>query len=62
MNSDERKAVEVLHKVIDFIPFSSYSKKTVGSLIKRLSSEDREKLKSLKSSNIQDRIYLSRRK
>lgn len=61
MNSDERKAVEVLHKVIDFIPFSSYSKKTVGSLIKRLSSDDREKLKSLKYDNIQDRIYLSRR-
>lgn len=56
MNSDERKAVEVLHKVIDFIPFSSYSKKTVGSLIKRLSSDDREKLKALKHNNIQ--VYL----
>lgn len=61
MNSDERKAVDVLHKVIYFIPCSSYSRKEIGSLIKRLSIEDREKLKSLKSSNIQDRIYLSRR-
>lgn len=56
MNSDERKAVEVLHKVIDFIPFSSYSKREVGVLIKNLSKEDREKLKALKHNNIQ--VYL----
>lgn len=58
MNKDERNAVRILHKMIDTIPFVSYDVRRIeiGAMTKRLKSNDREVLKHLKSSNIQDRV------
>ena len=56
MTIDERNAVRILHKMIDFIIVSSHDPKKIGALTKRLSDKDREALKALKAENIQDRI------
>lgn len=58
MNADERNAVRILHKMIDFMHVRSYDLPNieVGAGVKRLSKKDREALKALKAQNIQDRV------
>jgi len=54
LTKEEREAIEVFHKALYGLCYCCYNSRIPGEVIRRLSKEDKEKLKNLTAELIDD--------